>query len=381
MHELASKAARVLVANFVDLNGVIATIEGDEELSVLIIRLSGDELGVEPQDVHVLLEHLLHVSLGGLRLQGLHATHGVSLVSIPIIDGYSLVLHGSGGRGELHGHLSLAKLLLVPLLGELIAVEDHAVATVDLDGLAASDVSGTVVVLLLERHAGAVGVNWRLGQLLSLQQLGERSSSRVGCVDLLHLHRVVGQEVVQRVELVTAIVGHIIPEDFEAKNTSIIVKEALKAIVRTATLELDFDVVFELSLVRRGLLHVNHLARAVEQVLGVALGLSDVAALVRIVAAGEVVAVHDAELTRVNIDVHTEAEIRPVIVTRAVRFLEFGALQENALGNSRVLNARLNDVERVIVQVEVDNALPKAEVLLRALNGRLEEVGVEFESL
>ena len=70
LHELATNTAGVLVANLVHLDGVVTAVEGDDELTVLIIGLSGDELGVEAEDVHILLEHLLHVDLRGLLLEG-----------------------------------------------------------------------------------------------------------------------------------------------------------------------------------------------------------------------------------------------------------------------------------------------------------------------
>lgn len=49
--------------------------------------------------------------------------------------------------------------------------------------------------------------------------------------------------------------------------------------------------------------------------------------------------------------------------------------------DSRVLDAGLNDVEGVIIEVEVDDALPDTVVLRRVLNDGLEEVGLEVEDL
>lgn len=153
-----------------------------------------------------------------------------------------------------------AELLLVPSLGEIVTVENHAVTAVDLDWSTASDVSGEVIVFLLEGHAWAMSQNWGLGKLLSLQQFGEWCPSRVGCVDLFHLDRVVGQEVVHSVELVATIIGDIVPQNFEAEDATVVVEEALQATVGTATLQLNFDVVLELSLIGRDLLHVDHLS-------------------------------------------------------------------------------------------------------------------------
>jgi hypothetical protein len=72
LHELTTNATRVLVADLVDLDGVVTAVEGDDETTRLIIRLGGDELRLESQNVHILLEHLLHVDLRRLGLQGVH---------------------------------------------------------------------------------------------------------------------------------------------------------------------------------------------------------------------------------------------------------------------------------------------------------------------
>ena len=44
LHELATNAAGVLVADLVDLDGVVSAVEGNDEAAALIIRLSRDEL-------------------------------------------------------------------------------------------------------------------------------------------------------------------------------------------------------------------------------------------------------------------------------------------------------------------------------------------------
>jgi hypothetical protein len=51
------------------LDSVVATVEGNDEGAGLIVGLRGHEFGVEPQDVHVLLEHFFHVILWRLGLQ------------------------------------------------------------------------------------------------------------------------------------------------------------------------------------------------------------------------------------------------------------------------------------------------------------------------
>jgi len=67
-------------------------------------------------------------------------------------------------------------------------------------------------------------------------------------------------------------------------------------------------------------------------------------------------------------------EIGPIVVTLAIGEKQFGALEEHSLGNTRVLNLGLNDVERVIFKVEVDDALSDTVVLVGVLDDRLKEV-------
>lgn len=75
-----------------------------------------------------------------------------------------------------------------------------------------------------------------------------------------------------------------------------------------------------------------------------------------------------------DVQVHTKMEIGPIVVTLAIGEKQFGALEEHSLGNTRVLNLGLNDVERVILKVEVDDALSDTVVLVTVLDDRLKEV-------
>jgi len=70
LHEWTANSAGVLVANLIHQDSVITAVERHDEGAGLIIRLGGDELGVEAHDVHVLFEHLLHVEFWWLGLEG-----------------------------------------------------------------------------------------------------------------------------------------------------------------------------------------------------------------------------------------------------------------------------------------------------------------------
>ena len=381
LHKFATDAAGVLVANLVDLDGVVSAVEGDKELAVLIIGLSGDELGVEAQDVHVVFEHLLHVLLRRLGLKLDHRSHGVLLVSESVVGRHSGVLDVAGSSRQLHGLLNHTQVLLVPSLGVVVTAEDLAVTAVDVDGLTATDVLGHVVLFLTKGHAWAVGEDWGLGELLALQKLGEGSTATVSCVDLLYLYGVVAQEEVQLVELFAAVVAVVLPQDVEAEDIAVVLKELLETTVRATTLQLDLNVVLEFGLIRGSLLHVDHGAGLRVLVIRVALRGANVAALVREVAAGEVVAVNDTEHAAVHVNVHAETEVTPVVVARAVGLGELGTLQEDALGDARVGHTRLNDVEGVVIEVEVDDASADAEVLVGVLHDGLQEVGLEVQHL
>ena len=57
------------------------------------------------------------------------------------------------------------------------------------------------------------------------------------------------------------------------------------------------------------------------------------------------------------------------------------SLQEDSLRNSTVLNSRFEDVEGVVIEVIVDCALSKSEVLIWVFNHMLLEVAIEPEHL
>ena len=226
-----------------------------------------------------------------------------------------------------------------------------------------------------------MGKDWRLCELLALQKLREGSTTRVLRVDLLHFDGVVGEEEHHGVVLVATIICEVFPLDGEAEDAAIIVQELLETTVGATTLQFDLNVVFEFSLIGRRLLHVDHGAGVCEWILRVVLCWTDIDTLIGVVAACELITVHDAEDAAIDIEVHTEAEIGPVVVARAVGLKQLGTLQEDALRDARVGHARLKDVEGVIVEVEVDDALSNAIVLRGVLNDGLEEVSFEIEDL
>ena len=295
LHEFAADSAAVLVADLVHLDGVVTAVEGNDEFAVLVIGLGGNELAVESEDVHVLLEHLLHVELGSLWLEGNNATHGVFLGSVAHVWLNSLVLHLRSRLAELERNLCDSFVLLVPSLGVVVTVVDKALTSINVNFLTASQVEWSVVFFGSEGHAWAVSENGCFGEHLLLKEHWEGESATVLGVDLLDFDLLVGQEVVETVVLLAAIVTVVVPEDSEGKNVAVVVEEALQVLVGATTLQLDLVVVLELSKIGRVLLHVDHGTRVDEGIVWEALWGSDITSFVGEVGLCEFVAVDDSE--------------------------------------------------------------------------------------
>ena len=140
-----------------------------------------------------------------------------------------------------------------------------------------------------------MGQNWSLSQLLLLQKHGEGVLTRVLLVDLLDLNLTIRKVVTEDIVLVTSINGLVLPENVEVEDLSVVVEEGLESLVWSSTFQLHFDVVLELSLVRWGLLEVDHGSGVSEEILRVALGLAESDALVGVESSSELVAVDNSE--------------------------------------------------------------------------------------
>lgn len=382
LHETAANSSGVLIANLVDLDSIITTVEGDDEFPGLIIWLSGHQARFESEDMHILLEHLLHVDLWWFSIEGEDGTKRVLRGSVAIVSWDSLVSHVWSSFSQLEWLLVDAHVGIVPVLGEIITVIDEAFSAVDDDLVAANEIGWSVELLVLQRHAWAVSQDWGLGQLLLFEEHWEWETPGILSVDLLHLNSSVGQEVVEDVVLITTIVGLVLPEDVEAKHLSVVVEERLEVLVGSSTLEKHLDVVLHLGLIWRSLLVVDHGPGLGEEVLGVALWSVELDALVGEETLGEVVTVDHSEDPLVDVEVDANVQVLPSVVLGVIIWIwQLVSLQEDALGDTSVLNSWLDDVDGVIVQVVVDDALAESEVLVGVLNDWLLEVCVEAKNL
>ena len=330
--------------------------------------------------MHVILEHLLHIELGSFRLKRHDTAHRVFFSSVAHVAWSGLVLHAWVRLAKLQGHLEDVLVLDIPGFGEVIAVVDQAVTAVNGDSLATFEIFWGVVLFSAERHAWAVSQDGRLGKLLLLKKHWEWESATVLGVDLLDLDGVVLEEVVQTVVLLTTVVTAVLPENFEGKYLAVVVKETFQILVRAATFQFDFVVVLVFSQIGRVLLHVDHGTSLGERIVGEVLRAADVNAFVGVECLGELIRVNDAENTGVDIQVLAELEVRPVIGSTGWVW-QLVSLKEDALRDSSVLNAALNDVDGVVVEVVVEDALADPVVLVGVFNNWLLEVGFEVKHL
>lgn len=268
------------------------------------------------------------------------------------------------------------------MLSEIVSVVNEAVTAVDLERHTARKVLGQVVLLLSEGHAGAVSENWLFGKSLSLEEHGEGVASTVLDSDLLDLERVVSEEVVQSVELVTTIVGGVFPVDGEGENLAVVLEERVEVSVSTATTKSDFVVVLHLSCIWRVLLEVNHFAGLLVRIVGKTFRVSEVDTFVSVEGESEVITVVDAEDSGVNGNVHGHAEVPPGVAVSGTAILgDSVALKEDSLGKTSILLSVLNDVHGVVIQVVHHGALVDAEVLGLRLHNGLLEVAAESQDL
>ena len=128
-----------------------------------------------------------------------------------------------------------------------------------------------------------------------LQEHWEWESATVLGIDLLDFHRIVAQEEVESVELLTAIVTVVLPEDSEREDFTVVVEERLEVLVGSATLQLDLVVVLVFCQIGRVLLHVDHGSGVGKWVIREGLWHADVDTLICIVSLGEIVTVDNSK--------------------------------------------------------------------------------------
>ena len=130
------------------------------------------------------------------------------------------------------------------------------------------------------------------------------------------------------------------------------------------------------------LLHCDHSSGLDEGILWVLLWGIQCDSLVGIEALCEIISINDSEHSAVDVEVDSNVKVSPLV---GLGFLPWDehlmTLQENALGDSSVLNSVLKDMQCVVIKVIVDGALADTVVLVGVFNNWLLEESVEVEHL
>ena len=284
--------------------------------------------------------------------------------------------------GELEWSLVYTHVLVVPCFREVIAIVDEALSSVDHNLVSTEQVGWPVELFGLKGHAWAMGEDWSFSQLLLFQKHWEWETAGVLGIDLLNLDSSIRQEVVEDVVFVTTVIGSVFPEDVEAEDLSVVIKETLESLVWSSSLKEHLDVVLHLSLVWRSLLVVDHQPSSGEKIFWVALRWVKSNSFIGVESSGEVITVNDSENSSVHIEVHSDVKVLPDVVIGWIFWSwELVSLHEDSLGDSGVLNSWLDDVDGVVIKIVVDGALSESIVLIGILNNWLLEITREAKYL
>lgn len=220
LEELALHDARVLLGWLEDRDGVVGEVKRNHEAAVHVLGHARVEARSEPQDLLVVVHVLEEVSLGLVRHQLVHVAEGVHLVSKPVV-GRDLDGLGLSGLGLLDASdfEVLSLLSLVESLSEFVDSLDSEDSSEGVNDSAGLNLVPCQVVVADEVLAWLVHSE-ALGQLLSLQHLGEGIAPIIGVVHLSDFASVVSQIVVDNV-------GHVFALGVKAEDLPVVVEELL----------------------------------------------------------------------------------------------------------------------------------------------------------
>lgn len=121
---------------------------------------------------------------------------------------------------------------------------------------------------------------------------------------LFYLNRVVGEEVIESVKLITAVITVVLPHDSKRKNFAIVIKEALKVLVWTTAFQKNLDVVFVFSHIWRVLFHIDKSTSVYKRIIRILLSITKSDTFIGVERTSKFVAIDDAENTSVKLDVN-----------------------------------------------------------------------------
>mmetsp|Transcript_27970 Transcript_27970/g.55067 ORF Transcript_27970/g.55067 Transcript_27970/m.55067 type:complete len:506 (-) Transcript_27970:221-1738(-) len=374
LEELPTDETRVALELFEDGDGVVVHVVCDNETTVLIFAGRVHKLSQITQVQAIVFHQFLKVNLGDLVDQ---VQEGTQRILFSTKSSVRRRFHASDGRfGVLHVQLrevgfGVSEVFDVVLLCEGVTAADDQLTAVHVASAADFEVLFRVVLhALFSSPSNLCNVRGNflehLGELIPLEQRGEGVTAVVVLSDFENFDGVVSQEVMDDVRALFTVHLGVSPDTVEAKHLSVVLEELLSGsdIDTHLFAQASFHKLFVLVhlLVVSGGLDSMLLGEGVQ---GVGFSFSKINTVVFEEGSGEVVAVCQAEDTAVDAEFSGDEEI--VKVDKLVVALgDAVSLDENALGDTGVLNLGLGNVHRVILQIVVDHALANAEIFERA---------------
>mmetsp|Transcript_119207 Transcript_119207/g.254345 ORF Transcript_119207/g.254345 Transcript_119207/m.254345 type:complete len:636 (-) Transcript_119207:155-2062(-) len=386
--ELPLGMARVPLRQLPDAYAVIGQVYGDDEPPIHVLRPAIHHLSGEAKHLVRVQHQLVDVPVRGPRRQ-------VQATGQRILFGAEARVRRVGERDmDRIGVLDLDRALLdthvlhVEIPCEVVAVVEHDVPAIHAHRLADDEVLWLADVRFRLQHPGSRGLVRVLLQGAPPPEDRVRVAARVPGKVFEHLHRVIGQVVVQDVIHATAVRGRVVPIALERQDLPIVLQVLLQLEVLPVPAQDELvvflalvDLFLSARLQHGGLLDFGG-AEGVHRGLLPALHFNT--QRVHVELSREVVAADDPEGSTVDVDGRAHAQVLVCIVATNALARRFGdpvALHEGALGYPSVLNLRLTHHDGAVLQVEVNDAMPHTEVLCGILVNRLLEVGEEAEHL
>ena len=173
----------------------------------------------------------------------------------------------------------------------------------------------------------------------------------------------------------------VIPQNPETQNLPIIVQILLQPLVRPASVQLNFKILFSFSQIRRILLHLNHSSCVLKRIFRSFNIICKRNPFILEEASCERIARQDLEHSSVEFNFSANLEITPVELSSFCWMRCLVSLEEYSLRDSRVLNFGLHDMYCVIFQVVVDHTLSNPVVLIWVFHDRLLEEANKLQDL
>ena len=243
------------------------------------------------------------------------------------------------------------------------------------------EILGRVKLLFCHVHAWVTCLDRFFWKFLFFEQKWERIFAWVLDSDFFDLNGIISQEIIDCEKVNSTFEGIVVPEYSEREDPSIIIEILFKAVVRMASSEFNFNVLFVLLGVRRvdfGIFSSNEL---VEKVSGFRIWWVEWGFHITVKIFGKAVTVVNVENSFVEVDVDSDVKVSPSVIVGKFTddFRDFLPFKEDALWNAWVFDLWLSDVNGFVSKVIINNDFSDAVVFESAFNDVFLEVTIKSE--